>query len=52
MSTATVRFHLPAPELRGAISTYYILRALGPGVVEDIMNDGRRTFFVNAAVAS
>ncbi len=38
MSTATVRFHLPAPELRGAISTYYILRALGPGVVEDIIH--------------
>lgn len=38
MATATVRFHLPAPPLRGAISTYYVLRILGPEVVEDIIH--------------
>ncbi|MDP1739163.1 MAG: AraC family transcriptional regulator [Caulobacter sp.] len=38
MATATVRFHLPAPPLRSAISTYYILRILGPEVVEDIIH--------------
>lgn len=38
MATATVRFHLPAPALRGSISTYYILRIHGPEVVEDIIH--------------
>jgi len=38
MATATVRFHLPAPALREAISTYYVLRVDGSGVVEDIIH--------------
>jgi AraC-like DNA-binding protein len=38
MTSATVRFHLPAAPLRDAISSYYILRILGPGVVEDIIH--------------
>ncbi|HEX2885695.1 helix-turn-helix domain-containing protein [Vineibacter terrae] len=38
MSQATVSFHLPAPELRHAISTYYILRVAGSEPVEDMVH--------------
>jgi len=38
MSQATVSFHLPAPALRHAISTYYILRVTGADEVEDIIH--------------
>ncbi len=38
MSRATVSFHLPAPALRHAVSTYYILRVAGAEDVEDIVH--------------
>jgi AraC-like DNA-binding protein len=38
MSQASVSFHLPAPALRHAISTYYVLRIAGSEEVEDIIH--------------
>src|SRR6185503_1656219 len=34
-ATASVSYHLPAPELREAITTYYLVKVEGPGVVRD-----------------
>ncbi|TWT10834.1 helix-turn-helix domain-containing protein [Reyranella sp. CPCC 100927] len=36
MSQATVHFFLPAPALRHAVSTYYVLHIAGPDDVEDM----------------
>ena len=38
MSQATVSFHLPAPVLQHAISTYYVLHVAGSQEVEDIVH--------------
>jgi AraC-like DNA-binding protein len=32
---ASVTYHLPAPELREAITTYYLVKVSGPGLVRD-----------------
>jgi AraC-like DNA-binding protein len=32
---ASVSYHLPAPELRGVVTTYYVVKVDGPGVVRD-----------------
>jgi AraC-like DNA-binding protein len=34
-TTASVTYHLPAEPLRGAITTYYMVKVTGPGVVWD-----------------
>jgi AraC-like DNA-binding protein len=34
-ATASVSYHLPAPPLREAITTYYLVKVEGPGVVRD-----------------
>jgi AraC-like DNA-binding protein len=34
-ATAQVTYHLPAPALRGAVTTYYQVKVSGPGVVWD-----------------
>jgi AraC-like DNA-binding protein len=34
-AAASVTYHLPAPALRGAITSYYFVRVSGPGVVTD-----------------
>ena len=34
-TTASVTYHLPAEALRGAITTYYLVKVSGPGVVWD-----------------
>jgi len=34
-ATAQVTYHLPAPALRGAVTTYYLVKVSGPGVVWD-----------------
>src|SRR5438128_1163586 len=34
-ATASVSYHLPAPALREAITTYYLVKIEGPGVVRD-----------------
>src|SRR5512140_3462304 len=34
-TTATVTYHLPAQALRGAVTTYYLVKATGPGMVWD-----------------
>jgi AraC-like DNA-binding protein len=34
-TTASVTYHLPAEPLRGAITTYYLVKVTGPGVVWD-----------------
>ena len=34
-ATASVSYHLPAPALREAITTYYLVKVEGPGVVRD-----------------
>eukprot|EP01030_Chromulinospumella_sphaerica_P028468 gene28468-28809_t len=38
MSAASVRFYLPAPVLREAVSAYYVLRIQAPEGVEDIIH--------------
>lgn len=38
MPAASVRFYLPAPGLREAVSAYYVLRVHGPDPVEDIIH--------------
>jgi AraC-like DNA-binding protein len=34
-ATASVTYHLPAPALRGAVTTYYLVKVTGPGTVWD-----------------